>query len=142
MKVVIDTNVLVSGLLTPNGYPAKILSLLLNERIKILYDNRIIEEYKEVLSRDKFGFNDEYIEALIEFIKQDGIFILADPIEDKFDDEDDKKFLEVAKSGDSKYLITGNTAHFPEVAIIVKPQEFIDIIEKALTTQGSGTAST
>ena len=130
MKVVIDTNVLVSGLLTPNGNPAKILNLLLNERIKILYDNRIIEEYKEVLSRDKFGFNDEYIEALIEFIKQDGIFILADPIKDRFEDESDKKFLEVARNGDSKYLITGNTAHFPEEEIIVKPKEFIDIIER------------
>ena len=128
MKVVIDTNVLVSGLLTPNGNPAKILSLLLNERIKILYDNRIVEEYKEVLSRDKFGFNDDYIEALIEFIKQDGIFILADPIQDKF--EDDKKFLEVAKSGDSEYLITGNTAHFPEEEIIVKTKEFLDRIER------------
>ena len=129
MKVVIDTNVLVSGLLTPNGIPAKILALLLNGRIEILYDNRIIEEYKEVLRRDKFGFNNEYIEALLEFIKYDGMFVLSEPIEDKFKDEDDKKFLEVARSGEAKYLVTGNTAHFPEEEMIVKPKEFLDIID-------------
>jgi putative PIN family toxin of toxin-antitoxin system len=126
VKVVIDTNVLVSGLLTPNGNSAKIISLLLNEKNKILYDNRILEEYKEVLSRDRFGFNYEYIDALIEFIKQDGIFILAEPIADRFKDENDKKFLEVARSGDAKYLITGNKAHFPEEKIIVNPTGFLE----------------
>jgi len=129
VKVVIDTNVLVSGLLSPNGAPAKILSLLLNEKLVILYDNRIVEEYKEVLSREKFGFNNEYIEALLEYIKQDGTFILADPIDEKFIDEDDKNFLEVAKSGEAKYLITGNTVHFPKNKLIVTPKKFLNIVE-------------
>ena len=128
MRVVIDTNVLVSGLLNPNGIPSKILGLLLNGKIEILYDHRILEEYREVLRRDKFGFSSEYIDALLEFIKYDGVFILSDPIGEQFKDEDDKKFLEVAKSGEATYLITGNTAHFPREKIIINPKEFFDIL--------------
>ena len=61
MKVVVDTNVIVSALLNPNGPPAKILSLILNGKAKLLYDNRILFEY-----------------------------INADPSNESFDDEPDK----------------------------------------------------
>ena len=56
MKIVLDTNVLVSGLINPKGVPAKILNLMLNEKIIVLYDNRILREYETVLSRRKFRF--------------------------------------------------------------------------------------
>jgi len=56
MKVVVDTNVIVSALINTNGLPAKILSLVLNEKVKVLYDNRIIFEYSEVLSRGEHVF--------------------------------------------------------------------------------------
>ncbi len=130
MKIVLDTNVLVSGLINPKGVPAKILNLILNEKIIVLYDNRIIREYETVLSRRKFRFEKEIIEPLIDFIKHEGSFIAADPLKIKFEDEDDKMFLEVAKSGDAEYLITGNIVHFPNEQFIVTPKEFI---EKILT---------
>jgi len=57
MNVVVDTNVIVSALINANGIPARILSLVLNGNIKILYDNRIIFEYINVLSMKKFGFS-------------------------------------------------------------------------------------
>jgi putative PIN family toxin of toxin-antitoxin system len=130
MKIVLDTNVLVSGLINPKGVPAKILNLILNEKIIVLYDNRIIREYETVLSRRKFRFEKEIIEPLIDFIKHEGSFIAADPLKIKFEDEDDKMFLEVAKSGDAEYLITGNIVYFPNEQFIVTPKEFI---EKILT---------
>jgi putative PIN family toxin of toxin-antitoxin system len=57
MKVVIDTNVIVSALMNANGTPAKILALVLNGKVKIVYDNRIIFEYIDVLSRKDFVLN-------------------------------------------------------------------------------------
>ena len=129
MKIVLDTNVLVSGLINPKGVPAKILNLILNEKIIVLYDNRIIREYETVLSRRKFRFEKEIIEPLIDFIKHEGRFIAADPLRIKFKDEDDKMFLEVAKSGAAEYLITGNIVHFPNEQFIVTPREFIEKIQ-------------
>lgn len=128
MKIVIDTNVLVSGLINPKGVPANILNLILNEKIIVLYDNRILREYETVLSRKKFKFKKEIIEPLIDFIKHEGSFIAAEPLKIKFKDEDDKMFLEVAKSGNAEYLITGNIVHFLNEQFIVTPREFIEKI--------------
>jgi len=128
MKIVLDTNVLVSGLINPKGLPANILNLILNEKIIVLYDNRILREYEAVLSLRKFRFKKEIIEPLIDFIKHEGSFIAAEPLKIKFKDEDDKMFLEVAKSGDAEYLITGNIVHFPNEQFIVTPGEFIEKI--------------
>jgi uncharacterized protein len=130
MKIVLDTNVLVSGLLNPEGLPAKIINMLVNERLTIFYDNRILQEYKDVLGRSKFGFTADLIDPLIDFIRQTGQFVTADHIVEHFDDEDDKKFLEVAESADADFLITGNKVHFPDRPGIVTPREFIENLDK------------
>ena len=87
MKIVLDINVLISGLINPKGVPAKILNLMLNEKIIVLYDNRILSEYETVLCRRKFKFKKEIIDPLINFIKHEGIFIAADPQKTKFKDK-------------------------------------------------------
>jgi len=129
MRVVADTNVIVSALMNVNGNPAKILSLILNGNIKILYDNRIIFEYFDVLSRKEFGFHNEIINDMINFFKHDGEFINPEYIKTKFSDETDKKFYEVYKSGKAKYLITGNKRHFPKENTIILPRDFLQIYE-------------
>jgi uncharacterized protein len=126
MNVVIDTNVIISGLLNPAGVPAKIINLILNEELTLLYDNRILSEYKNVLNRKKFKFEREIIDALLDYIKNEGLFIVANPISKHFTDESDKMFLEVALSGNAEYLITGNSAHFPKDKFILTPREFIE----------------
>jgi putative PIN family toxin of toxin-antitoxin system len=127
MKIVIDTNVIVSALMNVNGIPAKIVALILNGKIKILYDNRIIFEYVDVLSRKEFGFNREIINSMIDYFKSDGEFVNSQYINMEFIDETDKKFYEVHKSGESRYLITGNKKHFPKEDAIITPREFIEI---------------
>lgn len=126
MKIVLDTNVLISGLINPTGVPAKILNLILNQNIIVLYDTRIIKEYVDVLKRRKFGFTKESIDPLLDFIKHEGCFVAAEPLTLSFKDEDDKMFLEVAKTGGAEYLITGNIIHFPKERFIVTPREFIE----------------
>jgi putative PIN family toxin of toxin-antitoxin system len=57
MKVILDTNIIVSALLCPQGLPAKILNLVLSGSAIIVYDNNIIAEYMDVLSRERLKIN-------------------------------------------------------------------------------------
>lgn len=113
MRVVIDTNVLVSGLLSPYGSAAEIMRMLVGGSLDILYDARILSEYEEVLSRPKFSFDKNKIGHLIEFITSFGIPISAAPLSRHLSDLDDEPFLEVAIAGKADALITGNTVHYP-----------------------------
>jgi putative PIN family toxin of toxin-antitoxin system len=64
MRVVLDTNVIVSALINANGIPARILALIINGKLKIAYDNRILFEYIDVLTREEFRFDSEPIAKL------------------------------------------------------------------------------
>ena len=128
MKVVLDTNVLVSALINPAGVPATILNLVLNGRVTLLYDNRIMAEYRAVLQRGKFSFSPELIEPLLEFMVSEGDFVAAEPLAIPFADAGDKKFLEVAQSGRADCLITGNLRHFPAREDIMTPKRFLESI--------------
>ena len=131
MRIVLDTNVLISALINPHGMPAKVLNLILNGKLTILYDSRIMGEYRMVLSREKFHFSMEIIEPLIDFIKYEGEFVVPEPLKINLTDEDDKMFLEVAVGGKAEYLITGNIKHFPAEHYIVTPKCFIE--DKVIT---------
>ena len=123
MNVVIDTNVLVSALWSKNGTCAKILYKVLNYDLTIVYDQRILHEYTVVLERPKFGFTKEEVKSIIDFIKNEGLCIVAKPLDIKFVDEADKKFYEVAKTTNCP-VITGNKKHFPNEKDILLPSEF------------------
>ncbi len=129
MKVVIDTNVLVSGLLSPYGKPAAILRLMILGKIQLCYDARIISEYREVLLRAKFRFDRYKIDMILDHIESFGEIITARPLKISLPDPDDNPFLEVAMSRDVEYLITGNVIHYPRKICknihVVKPAEFI-----------------
>lgn len=124
MKIVLDTNVIVSALLCPQSLPAKILGLVLNGTIGIVYDNNVLMEYIDVLNRDKFKINRETIKVVLDFITNDGEYIISMPQNIKFADEDDKIFYELYKSGEADFLITGNIKHFPKDKNIITPREF------------------
>jgi putative PIN family toxin of toxin-antitoxin system len=125
MRIVVDTNVLVSALMNFNGIPAQILNSIINNDNNLLYDNKIIFEYINVLSRKEFGFNTEIINKLLQHIRVYGEYVITSISNIKFSDESDRKFYEVYKSGNAMYLITGNKRHFKETGIVT-PREFID----------------
>lgn len=77
MKIVLDTNVLVSGILSPNGPPAAVLRTLLTERVSLCFDERIVSEYRDVLTRTKLSFDPGLVEVLISFLEAAGSPILA-----------------------------------------------------------------
>lgn len=125
MLVVIDTNILVSSLWSKSGTPAKIMSLVIGGRLVLCYDYRILCEYKNVLSRPKFKFSPNEINALLDFIKHSGRSVIAEPLDDDFVDEADKKFYEVAKHCGAT-LITGNIKHFPSDDFIMTANDFLE----------------
>ncbi|GHU21713.1 PIN domain-containing protein [Spirochaetia bacterium] len=127
MKVVLDTNVIVSAFLNPKGIPGEILSLVLSEKIILCYDNKILSEYTDVLTRSKFNFNKELVNDFLEFIKIYGEYIVAEYQDIQFIDEDDKIFYDVFRNSDANYIITGNKKHYPKEKNILLPREFKEI---------------
>ncbi|RCX10355.1 putative PIN family toxin of toxin-antitoxin system [Anaerobacterium chartisolvens] len=127
IKAAIDTNILVSALLSPSGSPAKVIDCVLNGNVIMCYDSRIIAEYQEVLVRPKFGFEKKLVRQLIDFILHSGISVVPIPILDAFEDEDDKMFYEVAKTAKA-YVVTGNEKHFPSDPIVITPQKFLSVV--------------
>jgi uncharacterized protein len=127
MKVVLDTNVIVSGLINLEGAPAQIVNLLLNGRFTLLYDSRILREYTEVLNRKKFGFKRSALDPILDYIKNEGEYVTAEPTRKRFVDRDDTMFYEVAKTAGARCLVTGNKGHFPNEKILKSPKEFIDL---------------
>ena len=127
MKVVLDTNVIVSGLINLEGTPAQIVNLLINGRITLLYDSRILREYVEVLSPKKFGFGKSTVAPLLDYIRNEGEYVAAEPTSKKFVDKDDKLFYEVAKTAKAKCIVTGNKDHYPDERIVKSPKEFIEL---------------
>lgn len=123
MFVVLDTNVLVSALLSPGGKPAYILKQFIDGDFILCYDERIIREYSEVLSRPKFRFRSETVNTLIECIRAAGLAVTPAPLSVPFTDEADKKFYEVAKHCNAT-LVTGNLKHFPQDPLVKSVQEF------------------
>ena len=79
IKAVIDTNILVSALLSPFGSPAKVIDHVLNGNVIMCYDSRIIAEYEEVLLQPKFGFEKKPIKQLIDFVVNSGISVVPIP---------------------------------------------------------------
>ena len=130
MQIVLDTNVLVSGLLTPFGICGTIVRMLTTEGIDICYDSRIISEYRDVLYRSKFSFNRNRVSILLEYLEHSGTAVAALPLKHSLPDRDDDCFLETAIAAKSDYLVTGNIAHFPKHLrcgiAVVNPAEFLE----------------
>lgn len=130
MRVVIDTNVMVSGVLNPHGPPGRIVNALLSEMITVLDDDRILSEYREVLLRPAFGFARSDVEVLLDFVESAGEHVSAEPLSLVLPDPNDLPFLEIATSGGADALITGNIKHFKprrgqHSVLVTTPADFL-----------------
>lgn len=117
MRVVVDTNVVVSALLTPHGPASVVVGLALARAIQPLTDGRMSDEYEDVLRRSEFGFSPADVVAFLDRWSQVAKPVTAAPIPGGLTgmpDPDDAVFLEVAYSGRADALITSNLRHYPE----------------------------
>jgi putative PIN family toxin of toxin-antitoxin system len=122
---VFDTNVLVSALITHNvnASTVKVVEAIGDGKVIPLYNDEIVAEYDEVLSREKFGLLKNRVKRLIEALKNKGINSERVASGEAFPDVSDAVFYEVALSKENAYLVTGNLKHFPSTPIVVTPAE-------------------
>lgn len=129
MSIVLDTNVLVAGLLSPFGPPGEIVRLLSGGELTLLLDARVLSEYREVLLRPKFAFDEAAVAALIDYIEYRGTIVVGSPLPERLPDPDDEPFLEIASTGNAECLVTSNIAHFPPAlrggVAVLTPAEFM-----------------
>ena len=127
---VIDTNVIVSALISSNdkSNPTVIVRAVLRGEIKPVYNDEILSEYAEVLSRDKFHIQKSDIDLVISHIIKIGLKVeRKEAVGEIFPDPKDVVFYEVALSKEDSYLVTGNIKHFPKVDFVVTPAEMLAI---------------
>ena len=130
---VVDTNVFVSALLSSQkvSNTTIVIREVLRGRITPLYNDEILDEYREVLSRDKFHIKQKSIETVLDHIRNEGLKVdRAKAFNEIFPDPKDIVFYEVTLSKDDAYLVTGNIKHFPKKTFVVTPSEMVAILNK------------
>ncbi len=129
---VIDTNVLVSALLSSHDDAAtvQVVGKLFTGQVIPLFSEEILREYGEVLQRKKFGFSEELVSSMLYVIEKYGEIIVPTPTGEILPDMKDLPFYEVVleKGEDAAYLVTDNLKHFPQKPFIVTAREFLDIL--------------
>ncbi len=130
---VIDTNVIVSSLLKDTSVPGVVVSKALTGPIVPLVNEEILEEYREVLFRNKFDLDEDVINTVINALRNRAVFLDRTETDEVFADEDDVVFYEIvmtARTAVPAVLVTGNKKHYPQKTFIVTPREMLEIIEK------------
>ena len=130
---VIDTNVLVSALLKWDSIPGQVVQQTYAHEIIPVFNDSILQEYEEVLSREKFHFPKETVEFLLSRLKAIGeSMTTVESIVGNFPDPKDVVFFEVAmekNKTDDAFLVTGNLKHFPKHPKVVTPAEMLRILD-------------
>ena len=130
--VVIDTNVLVSALLSSKKDSAtvQVMEKVLKKEIIPLYSKEILAEYRNVLHRKKFNFSENVVDYMISAIENFGILKNPREVEITLTDMKDLPFYRIILDNEGSYLVTGNLKHFPKNDRIISAREFLNLIEK------------
>ncbi len=114
IRVVLDTNILVSALLHPQGLPARVfLIALAGTTAQLCVSGDIYAEYEEVIRRPKFNRSEHVIEQALRAIRQNGLWVRPAERVQACSDPDDDIFLECSQAARAHYIVTGNLKDFP-----------------------------
>ncbi len=130
---VLDTNVLVSAVISSSGYPYDILRLIQSGNVIPIYDERMLNEYKEVFHYDKLKISEETFQQTFTLILKSGLLIQdVETTKAQLLDQSDIPFFEVKESSEefNSVLVTGNLKHYPEQRDIITPKEFILLLDQ------------
>jgi len=131
IRVVVDTNVLVAGILSEHGPPGWIVDLIAAHEIVVVYDSRILAEYREVLARPELDLDPARVKQLLSMLEHQGVLVSPLPWPVALPDPDDEPFLATAKAA-GVMLVTGNARHFPVSArgevVVETPREFMNSV--------------
>jgi putative PIN family toxin of toxin-antitoxin system len=130
IRVVLDTNIIVSALLQPLGPPAQVLSMALNGSIQTCVSGSVYAEYEEVIRRPRLKHEESVVAGMLHFVREKGLWVRPTQTVRACGDTDDDIFLECSQAARADYLVTGNTRHFPTSWMdtqIVTPRCFLDL---------------
>jgi putative PIN family toxin of toxin-antitoxin system len=136
LRLVIDTNVLVSAALKPNGLQRTVFLLAITKPARWYVSDPIMAEYSAVLAHPELKIRKSLRLQVIQLIKNHTYFITPSHLPQVTTDPDDNIFLECADAARADYLVTGNQRHFPRFwkkTKIINSREFLDIIAPHLT---------
>jgi putative PIN family toxin of toxin-antitoxin system len=132
IRAVVDTNVLVSGLLSPAGNESLILLAIHQGLVRPCFSEEILEEYAAVLARPKFAFPPEEIATALTMFRSQGELFVPEVSATVSSDPADTKFLQCAEAARADYIVTGNKRDFPDalygVTRVVSAGELLDRI--------------
>jgi putative PIN family toxin of toxin-antitoxin system len=126
LKIVLDTNIVISAALSPQGNPAKIVKLISDrDDVKLYLNAAIMAEYKAVLSYKRLKIPEEEQQKALEAMQEGGEIV--EPIKSNIlmPDESDRIFYDTAQASGA-ILITGNIRHFPVASNIMTPADFLE----------------
>ncbi len=133
MKVVLDTNILVSAILTPGGKCDRVATFAVTEQVQPCADARLLAEYREVLLRDELAFRSEQANALLIGLDESCELVAAPPLAVRLPHASDLPFLEVAHAAGA-ILVTGNLRHYPKSqragVTVLTPGELLDLLRE------------
>jgi putative PIN family toxin of toxin-antitoxin system len=135
MRAVLDTNVLVSGLLKPHGNERPVLALALRRKFVALVSEPIWTEYEAVLRRPELKLQAAEVDQTLAELRKVADRISPTRAVTASPDESDNRFLECAVTGGADYLVTGNKRHFPARhgrTLIVNARELIQLFAPGL----------
>lgn len=113
MRVVIDTNVIVSRFLSPTGAPAQIIAAWQEKAFDLVVSEPILAEYQRALTydpiRERHGFTNDEIATVVEEFGRFSLVVVAEATADRPGrDRDDDKFLDCGVAGDAQFIVSGD----------------------------------
>ena len=131
IRIVVDTNVIVSALLNPRGFEARLIRTILVGRVQLYTSELILAEYEGVLMRSKFAINMRRKRKALSRLRALSIIVRPLHAIKGSPDKSDNRFLECATAAGADFLITGNKRHFPtqfRQTQIVNAREFLEMV--------------
>jgi len=133
IRVVLDTNVLVSALISPFGNESMVLHAVQQGRIVPCLSRAILKEYTEVLARPKFSFAPDEIGGLVALLRAQGSIFAPGFAAGASPDPSDDEFIACALAASAAFLVTGNKRHFPAKSCgqtkVVSARELLESID-------------
>ena len=131
LRVVLDTNVVVSGLLHQKGAPAAILDAATSKRFRCYISESLLDEYRAVRTRDYLGLNQHRAARFIRDLRKAAIFVVPRKKVAVARDPDDDRVTECALEARADFIVTGNIRDFParfHGVRVVTPRDFLFVL--------------
>lgn len=131
LRLVIDTNVVVSAVLKPEGLQRTVVLLAMAKPARWYVSEEIVAEYAAVLARPEFKIRRSLRQQLMQLIKNHAHVVTPSRVQQVTSDPDDNIFIACADAARADYLVTGNQRHFPKFwkkTKVISSSEFLSVL--------------